>query len=199
MCGWMSALKGFEVNKLEFQNKAHSCLFQSHDVPDGETVAKAAVLIAIVAREQGLSVFYTQRAPWLKRHAGEVSFPGGRVEGDETFQQTAIREAYEEAMVPMERAETLGFLPSLISISDFRVVPVVALIHGDFEAKPDGQEVTHTFEVPLSTVLDLNVYQAEERNHAGVIRQTYAFTYSGFRIWGLTGLLSQTLAQHFAK
>lgn len=184
------------MNPDVFSQKARARLLPEHDAPEGESFSHAAVLIPVIARADGLSVFYTQRAPWLQRHAGQIAFPGGRLEKGESFLHAALRESHEEVGLDPAIVEPLGYLPSMISISDFRVVAVVGLVDGAFSPILDGLEVSETFEVPLEIVLNPDVYSPEEKVYDGVLRRTFSFDFEERRIWGLTGLLSEALCQH---
>jgi 8-oxo-dGTP pyrophosphatase MutT (NUDIX family) len=187
------------ANTDDFSTFARQCLLEHHDVPDQESFPLAAVLVPLLQRRQGLHVLLTVRAPWLKRHAGQVAFPGGRIEpSDASPLAAAARELEEEVAVPASCVEGLGHLSSRISISDFRVVPVVGLVHGDIVPMPDQREVVEVFEVPLDQLLSVEDYQLEERVIDGIMRRTYAIERGGHRIWGLTGWILRDLAVRLA-
>jgi 8-oxo-dGTP pyrophosphatase MutT (NUDIX family) len=116
----------------------------------GHTPAAAAVLIALVRRDDGLHVLLTRRAEHLRDHAGQISFPGGRAEPDDPdLETTAIREAEEEVGLPRDRIEVLGRLSNYTTVTHYVVTPVVALVHPPFELSLDSFEVAEAFEVPL--------------------------------------------------
>ena len=115
----------------------------------------AAVLFPIVLRDNGQTVLLTQRTAHLKDHAGQISFPGGRVEAeDESPIHTALRETEEEIGLARKHVEVLGFLPEYRTGTGFRVTPVVALVTPPFELALDPFEVAEAFEVPLAFLLD---------------------------------------------
>lgn len=130
-----------------------------------EISVPAAVLVPLVTRETGLTVLLTQRAGHLKNHAGQISFPGGRVEpGDEGAVGAALRETEEEIGLHRRHVMVVGYLPDHLIITGFRVTPVVAFVAPDFSLALDRTEVDEAFEVPLSFLLD-------ERNHVRRVRQ----------------------------
>jgi 8-oxo-dGTP pyrophosphatase MutT (NUDIX family) len=147
----------------------------------------AAVLVPLVARPQGLTVLFTQRTDHLENHAGQVSFPGGRQEdADVDAVACALRETEEETGLSPERVEILGRLDDCITITRFRVVPIVGLVHPPFTLSPDPYEVAEVFEVPLSFILDEDNHRRGERHHDGKPRPYVAIPYQGHCIWGAT-------------
>lgn len=150
----------------------------------------ASVLFGLVLREDGLHVLLTKRTEHLRHHAGQISFPGGRIEeSDADPVQAALREAQEEIGLDAEAVRVLGFLEPMLTISGFRVYPVVALIDASYLAKADGIEVAELFEAPLALFLD----QANERSFEiifqGKTRQLVEFQWQEFRIWGATATM----------
>ncbi|NUS39560.1 MAG: CoA pyrophosphatase, partial [Lysobacter sp.] len=102
-----------------------------------------------------MTVLLTRRTEDLRHHAGQVSFPGGRIEpGDRDAIAAALRETEEEVGIAANQLSPLGFLDPLATVSGFRVLPVVALVDPAYEARPDPREVADVFEVPLATLLD---------------------------------------------
>jgi 8-oxo-dGTP pyrophosphatase MutT (NUDIX family) len=161
-----------------------------------EAPAPAAVLIPLVEREQELTVLLTQRATQLKNHAGQISFPGGRVEpGDADLRATALREAHEEIGLQEDYVSVVGYLPDHLVISGFRVTPVVAFIRPGFELLLDSQEVQDTFEVPLSYVFEPSNHRTRKRRFgAGEMEIELAdIPYGAHNIWGATAGMLLTL------
>lgn len=153
----------------------------------------AAVLVPLVAREEGLTVLLTQRADHLNDHAGQVSFPGGRHEPfDADSTATALREAQEEVGLDPARVEVLGALPDYLTGTGFRVTPVVALVHPPFTVKADSFEVAEIFEVPLSFLMDPSHHEVRLFRWEGGERRFFAMPYprsdadGDYFIWGAT-------------
>ncbi|MFM2042158.1 MAG: hypothetical protein RLY86_734 [Pseudomonadota bacterium] len=153
---------------------------------------EAAVLVGLVDRTgqpgvDALTVLLTQRTAHLAAHAGQISFPGGGVEPDDTGpEDTALRETEEEVGLTRERVEVLGYLDTYITRTGFRVTPVVALIRPPFILNPDPYEVAEVFEVPLPFILDPASRRRESREYKGALRHFWVFPYQDRYIWGAT-------------
>jgi 8-oxo-dGTP pyrophosphatase MutT (NUDIX family) len=149
--------------------------------------ARAAVLIPLVDRAAGLTVLLTQRASHLKHHAGQISFPGGRIEAaDPDPLAAALREAREEIGLDPQRVQLAGYLHDHMVITGFLVTPVVGFVEPDFVLQLDRTEVDDAFEVPLEFVLDAANHRPRERQFAGITFQTYDIPYGDRHIWGAT-------------
>lgn len=123
---------------------------------------QAAVLVPLVERAQGLHVLLTRRTEHLRDHAGQISFPGGRVEPDDAGPAaTALREALEEVGLAPQRVEVIGRMPVYHTVTGFEVTPVVALVQPPFELALDDFEVAEAFEVPLHFLMN----PANHRRH----------------------------------
>lgn len=147
----------------------------------------ASVLIGLVAREDGLHVLLTRRSDSLRQHAGQISFPGGRIEStDADPAQAALREAHEEIGLDPGAARVLGYLEPLLTVTGFRVYPVVASIDDGYRAAPDGIEVAELFEAPLAFFLDQGNEGVYEFSLHGKPRRTAEFRWRQFHIWGAT-------------
>ena len=177
--------------------------------PDGEAVIEdgagsgaltaAAVLFPIVLRDNGYTVLLTQRTAHLRDHAGQVSFPGGRVEPeDRSPAHTALREAQEEIGLSPAPVEIIGYLPEYRTGTGFRVTPVVAILTPPFALQPDPREVASIFEVPLAFLLDSANYQQHSAFYRGKQRHYLAMPYGNYFIWGATAGIIATLAYAFA-
>jgi 8-oxo-dGTP pyrophosphatase MutT (NUDIX family) len=152
-----------------------------------EDIRPAAVLVPVVRREGALTVLFTRRTPHLQDHAGQISFPGGRAEPhDASFEATALREAEEETGLAAGKVELLGRLPEYVTVTGYRVTPVVGLVTPPLELRPDPFEVAEIFEVPLAFLLDPANHVRNSVIHEGRRRQYYAMPYRQYYIWGAT-------------
>ncbi len=154
----------------------------------------AAVLVPIVDRSEELTVLLTLRAADLKQHAGQISFPGGRIEsGDADATAAALREAHEEIGLGREFVEILGCLPDHAVISGYRVTPVVALVQPGFSLVLDPTEVAGTFEAPLRHLMDPATRTRRRRSFAGEEIEFLDLPWGQFNIWGATAGMLFTL------
>ncbi|MCH7485568.1 MAG: CoA pyrophosphatase [Proteobacteria bacterium] len=155
-------------------------------VPDPPLIP-AAVLVPLVDRARGLTVLLTERTEHLADHAGQISFPGGRIEaGDVGPEDAALRETEEETGLSRQRVEVLGRLDTYITRTGFTVTPVVAIANPPLELDPDPREVAAVFEVPLAFFLDAANHRRCSRPFRGSVRQFYAMPYGDRYIWGAT-------------
>ncbi len=154
----------------------------------------AAVLVPLVEREGGLTVLLTQRATTLKDHAGQISFPGGRIEPDDADPwRAALREAYEEIGLSETFVEFAGYMPDHWVGTGFRVTPVVGFVNPGYDLRIATAEVHEVFEVPLEFILDEANHRARQRVLAGVTLEVYDIPYGDRNIWGATAGMLLTL------
>lgn len=150
-------------------------------------IRPAAVLVPLVPREDGLTVLFTRRTAHLHDHAGQISFPGGRAEPeDASAAETALRETSEEIGLEAGRVEVLGELSEYVTVTGYRVTPVVGLIAPPFHLQPDEFEVAEVFEVPLQFLIDPANHQRNSVVHENGARHYYAVPYREHYIWGAT-------------
>ncbi len=158
----------------------------AHPCPEVPLVP-AAVLVPIVARADGLTLLLTRRTDHLDKHAGQISFPGGRVEpGDATPDEAALRETREEIGLAADRFEILGCLDRYITRTGFSVTPLVGIVSPPMRLDPDPFEVAEIFEVPLDFVLDTSNHRRCRRRLAGREYEFYAIPWGDYFIWGAT-------------
>lgn len=147
----------------------------------------AAVLVPLVERESGMTVLLTQRAATLKDHAGQISFPGGRMEPeDPDAWHAALREAHEEIGLSESFVEFAGYLPDHWVGTGFRVTPVVGFVNSGHELRIAAAEVHDVFEVPLEFILDAANHRVQQRDVAGITLESYDIPYGDRIIWGAT-------------
>ncbi len=170
--------------------------FVQEDGATDQILTPAAVLFPIVLREGGHTVLLTQRTAHLRDHAGQISFPGGRVEkSDLSPTHTALRETEEEIGLGRERVEIAGFLPEYRTGTGFRVTPVVAFVRPPFSLQPDPFEVAEIFEVPLAFLLDPANHQRHSLHYRGALRSYFAMPYGDYFIWGATAGMIRSLSE----
>jgi 8-oxo-dGTP pyrophosphatase MutT (NUDIX family) len=156
----------------------------------------AAVLVGLVDRAAGPGLLLTQRTDHLRDHAGQICFPGGRVEpGDASTAAAALREAEEEIGLDSARVAVIGHLPPYHTITGFRIDPVVGWISPPFELRPDPYEVADAFEVPLHFVLDPENHRRQSYRRGPLTRAYYVVPYQGRFIWGATAGILVNLAR----
>jgi len=155
---------------------------------------RAAVLVPVVARPAGATVLLTRRTEHLSSHAGQVAFPGGKVEASDTGPRaTALRETCEEIGLGSEVIDTVGYLDLYETGTGFRVVPVVGVVDPEYHLVIDENEVASVFEVPLSFLMDTANHKRESRLYRGIERHFYAMPYADNYIWGATAGIIRNL------
>jgi 8-oxo-dGTP pyrophosphatase MutT (NUDIX family) len=159
----------------------------------GGRVVAAAVLVPLVLHPEP-TILLTLRSSRLKSHAGQVSFPGGRMEPGETPEQTALREAAEEVGLDPALPQLVGRLPDLLTGTGYRVTPVVALLRPPFELRPDPGEVEEPFEYPLARLLDPAAPERRSQEFRGRLREFWVWPHERHYIWGATASMLVTLA-----
>jgi len=168
-------------------------------LPPGPLV-EAAVLAGIVPRPSGAQVILTRRTEALRQHAGQVGFPGGRTEPDDRDAlAAALRESHEEIALPPAQVQPLGYLDPFVTITGYRVTPVVAVVDPAFVAVPEPGEVAEVFEVPLAYLLAPENLRQVEITHRGRVRHVLEYTWPGQRIWGATAAILYNLRRRLEQ
>jgi 8-oxo-dGTP pyrophosphatase MutT (NUDIX family) len=163
-------------------------------------IRPAAVLVPVIDRHDGLTVLFTRRTAHLQDHAGQISFPGGRVEASDTSpSDTALREAVEEIGLERERVEVLGQLSDYVTVTGYRVTPVIGVINPPFSLRIDEFEVAEVFEAPLAFLLDPANHQRNCIIHEGVERYYYAVPFERHYIWGATAGMLMNLCAYLTR
>lgn len=154
--------------------------------PRQATAISAAVLIPVINHQDNPSILLTQRTSHLRHHAGQISFPGGRIDAqDKDAMACALRETQEEIGLSQEEIQIIGNLGVWPSYSGYSVTPLVGLITPPFKITLSQEEVEEVFEIPLSQALDLSNYEKISRN-TPIAHQYYQMMYQNRKIWGFT-------------
>ena len=166
-------------------------------------LSPASVLVPLVQRPDGLRVLLTQRTDHLRDHAGQISFPGGRVEQqDADAVATALREAEEEVGLPRSVVDVIGQLPHYVTVTNYVVTPVVALVRPPFTLQLDSFEVAEAFEVPLAYLMTPAHHQRHEVELQGRRREFLSMPWEDaggegaprrYFIWGATAAMLRNL------
>lgn len=168
--------------------------------PPTSVLTPAAVLVPIVEQPGGLTVLLTRRTAHLTDHAGQIAFPGGRIEPiDPDPVAAALREAEEEVGLPSSHVEIVGRLDTYITGTGFEITPVVGLVRVPYPAKPDPFEVAEIFEVPLDFIIDPLNLQRGSREWKGATRSFFVLPYQQRYIWGATAGMLVNLAEVLAQ
>ena len=154
---------------------------------DAPNHRRACVLIPLIRRNGGWSILFTRRSENLAAHSGQIAFPGGSVEGAETLEDAAVREAEEEVGIPRAAVELIGRLDDMITHSGFLVAPFAGVIHEPLDYVMQETEVVEVFEVPLDTLLDVRNPEVRYVPFRGKHYPAYFYHYDSYEIWGLTG------------
>lgn len=161
--------------------------------PAGAAIKPAAVLAPIVKRESGWTMLLTQRANDLPSHAGQISFPGGRIEAGETPLVAALRETEEEIGLARRFIEPVGGWNAYETGTGFRIVPIAGLVAPDFMLTLDAREVADSFEVPLGFLMDPAHHERREGEWRGRRSSYWVMPYENRFIWGATAGMIRAL------
>lgn len=160
----------------------------------GVPLREAAVLVPLFGREGVPHLLFTQRPLTLRRHAGQISFPGGaRDPEDESPLRTALRETEEELGLAPSQVEILGELDELPTITGFRIRPFVGVVATPFSLRPNPSEIDQVIEAPLTALLDPTKQRVETHRVLGAMREIYFYDYGPHVIWGATARIVRNL------
>ena len=154
----------------------------------------AAVLIAITDRPEP-GVILTVRREHLRTHAGQIAFPGGRIDPGEDAVTAALREAHEEVLVPPERVEVVGSIEPYRTVTGYVVAPVLGVIPSDLDLEPHEHEVADLFEAPLAFLLDPANQQRKSALFQGRTRHYYEVVWNDRRIRGASAAMIVNLSR----
>lgn len=148
---------------------------------------RACVLIPLIRSAGGWSILFTRRSENLAAHSGQIAFPGGAVEGGESLEEAATREAEEEVGIPPRHVELIGRLDDVVTHSGFLVAPFVGVIHEPIDYVMQESEVVEIFEVPVEALLDVRNPEVRYVPFRDRRYPAYFYRYREYEIWGLTG------------
>ncbi len=157
-------------------------------------VTPAAVLVAVTDRAEP-GVILTERASGLRRHAGQIAFPGGRIDAGEDAVAAALREAEEEVAIPRGVVDVVGTADRYRTVTAYEVTPVIGVIPPDLPLRPSEAEVASVFEVPLAFLLDTANHRPATRDWRGQQRRYYEIKWHDRRIWGATAAMLVNLSR----
>jgi 8-oxo-dGTP pyrophosphatase MutT (NUDIX family) len=150
---------------------------------------RASVLIPLVKRDPDWGILFSHRSPDLPVHSGQISFPGGSAEPGEQPEQAALREAEEEIGIPPDAVELIGRMDDVITRTGFVVAPFVGVIERRIEYVLQQTEVTHVYEVPISSLLDRHNPEIRHLRYRDQTYPSYFYKHPPIEIWGLTAMM----------
>jgi 8-oxo-dGTP pyrophosphatase MutT (NUDIX family) len=166
--------------------------------PGGAALAPAAVLVAIVDRPEP-GVILTRRSETLRRHAGQIAFPGGRIDPEDDGPiAAALREAREEIGLPASAVEIIGIADRYRTVTGYEVTPIVGVVPPDLDFTIHDAEVAAVFEVPLAHLLEPANYVEQAVEWQGQERHYFEITWDGHRIWGATAAMIVNLGRRLS-
>lgn len=187
--------------RVQGKAKADASLRGDHELNPGlydesARLRAAAVLVPIVLEREEPQVLLTRRTEHLTDHAGQIAFPGGRVEPQDAGpREAALRETREEIGLAPKHIDIIGQLDIYVTRTGFEVTPLVALVRPPFDLKADPFEVAEIFEVPLAFFLNDGSREIHSRQWRGEERRFFVYPYEDYYIWGATAGMLNNLAE----
>ncbi|MGB7319493.1 MAG: CoA pyrophosphatase [Planktotalea sp.] len=164
-------------------------------LPEGRKLRAAAVLLPLIQRDGAWHVILTMRSSALKHHPGQIAFPGGKQDdNDADLVATALREAEEEIGLPKSNVEVVGDLGAHETVTGFTVTPIVGVLKGPFDIRPETGEVAEVFHVPLDFLAKPENFKVQSRRWRGKQRHYYTIPYGPYYIWGATARMLRAFA-----
>ncbi len=161
-----------------------------------DSCLKAGVLILLYPWKNQLHMIFTRRTDRVDFHQAQISFPGGRQEEDESFKETALREAHEEVNIPPDSVRILGELtPLYVPPSNYCIYPVVAVTDKRPDFQPSELEVAEVIEIPLNHLLDPENRKREMWDYKGAELDVPFYSFKGDKIWGATAMILSELVE----
>ena len=168
-------------------------------LPPDRQLVPAAVLVPVLVEDGAATLFLTRRSPALKRHPGQIAFPGGRRDADDaSARAAALREASEEIGLDPRSVEVIGDMPVHETVTGFSVTPVVGIVAQRFRPVPEAGEVEEVFEVPLDSVIDPDRFSIQARRWRGAMRRYYVVPCGPHYIWGATARILRAMSDAMA-
>ncbi len=184
---WESVIAAAETAPLARVPGSLRHLEELPALPVETRIVPSAVLVAFIDRPEGLTVLLTKRTDHLAVHAGQISFPGGRLAAaDQSPLDTALRESEEEIGLGRDRVRVLSRLDNYLVGTGYRITPILGLVPPPLELAPDPYEVADIFELPLDFALEPENYRRDSRMVNGVERRFNVLAFEGHYIWGAT-------------
>ena len=169
-----------------------------YSVIDGVKYRNSAVLVPLVEKSNGTKIILTIRSNDLPSHAGQISFPGGKVDAeDKNPVDTAYREAFEEIGLSEKHIKRLGYLDITTTGTNYMILPVVGLIDIDFLPKINRNEVEDIIYLPLEFIEHKNNLKYVDKEFNGTRKSFYLYQYKEYSIWGATARILKTLSERF--